>query len=127
METMTKLKILAGLIAATLTTGCYYDKEEILYPAGNCNSAGSTYTGSVSPILSSRCYSCHSSAAAPTSGNNIVLDNYNSVKVQADNGMLLGTINHAAGHSPMPKGGTKLSSCDIAKITNWVGSGAPNN
>ncbi|HLO82535.1 MAG TPA: hypothetical protein VK166_16335 [Chitinophagaceae bacterium] len=124
---MTKLKILAGLLAATFATGCYYDKEEILYPAGSCNSTGSTYSGTVSPILSQHCNSCHSAAAAPSSGNNIVLDNYNSVKIQASNGMLLGTINHAAGHSPMPKGAAKLSSCDINKITNWVGSGAPNN
>jgi hypothetical protein len=119
--------ILAGITAALFFTGCYYDKEEILYPAGSCNSAGSTYSGTVSPLLNLRCNSCHSTAAAPTSGNNIVLDNYNSVKIQVDNGKLLASINHAGGVSPMPKGGAKLSSCEIAKVTNWVGSGAPNN
>ena len=119
--------IFAGITAALFFTGCYYDKEEIIYPAGSCNSAGSTYSGTVSPLLNARCNSCHSTAAAPTSGNNIVLDNYNSVKIQANNGKLLASINHAGGATPMPKGGSKLSSCEIAKITNWVGSGAPNN
>lgn len=119
--------ILAGVTAALFFSGCYYDKEEILYPAGSCISAGSTYSGTVSPLLNTRCNSCHSTAAAPSSGNNIVLDNYNSVKIQVDNGKLLASINHAGGVSPMPKGSAKLSSCEIAKITNWVGSGAPNN
>jgi mono/diheme cytochrome c family protein len=124
---MRKLKLFAGLIITLLSAGCYYDKEEILYPAGTCNSAGATYSGIVSPILNSRCNSCHSTAAAASSGGNIVLDNYNSVKIQASNGKLLGSINHAGGFSPMPKGGAKLTSCEIASITNWVGSGAPNN
>jgi hypothetical protein len=119
--------ILAGITAALFLTGCYYDKEEIIYPAGSCNSAGSTYSGAVSPLLNLRCNSCHSTTAAPSSGNNIVLDNYNSVKIQVDNGKLLASLNHAGGVSPMPKGGSKLSSCEIAKVTNWVGSGAPNN
>lgn len=123
----TKQKILAGFAASIFASGCYYDKEEILYPAGSCNSTGSTYSATVSPLLNARCNSCHSTSAAPGSGNNIVLDNYNSVKTQVDNGKLLGSINHAPGVSPMPKGGAKLSSCEIAKISNWIGSGAPNN
>jgi mono/diheme cytochrome c family protein len=122
-----KTNIVGGIIIALVLSGCYYDKEEILYPAGSCNAAGSTYSGTVSPLLNTRCNSCHSTAAAPSSGNNIVLDNYNSVKIQVDNGKLLASINHAGGVSPMPKGSAKLSSCEIAKVTNWVGSGAPNN
>jgi hypothetical protein len=123
----TKRNILAGLIVAVFLSGCYYDKEEILYPAGSCNATGSTYSGTVSPIMSAKCNSCHSNSAAPSSGNNIVLDNYNSVKIHVTNGKLLGSINHAPGFSPMPKGSAKLTSCEIGKISNWVGSGAPNN
>ncbi|HSF44748.1 MAG TPA: hypothetical protein VLA58_02015 [Chitinophagaceae bacterium] len=122
-----KEHIIAGIIAAMFFTGCYYDKEEVLYPTVGCNAAGSTYSGTVSLILTSSCNSCHSTTTAPSSGNNIVLDNYNSVKIQADNGKLLSSINHAGGVSPMPKGSAKLSSCEISKISNWVGSGAPNN
>jgi hypothetical protein len=45
----------------------------------------------------------------------------------AQSGKLLGTINHAAGFSPMPKGGAKLSSCRIATIKKWIDAGMLNN
>ncbi len=119
---------LTGLfLVALFATGCYYDNAEYLYPSGTCNPAGSTYSATVSPILTARCNSCHSTAAAASSGGGIILDNYNSVKPYATNGKLLGSINHASGFSPMPKNSAKLSDCDIAKITNWVNSGALNN
>jgi len=114
-----------GLVA--LFTGCFYDKEELLYPAPPCDPTGSTYSATVSPIISSRCVSCHGSAVAVVNAAGIVLDNYNSIKPYATNGKLLGAINHASGYQPMPKNSTKLSSCDIAKITDWVNNGALNN
>jgi hypothetical protein len=126
---MTRKRILICVSFLTfLASGCYYDKEQLLYPnSGACNAAGSTYSSTVAPILTASCNSCHSTAAAPGSGGNIILDTYAGVKIYADNGKLLGSINHASGFSPMPKGGGSLSSCDISKITNWVNSGALNN
>ena len=53
-----------GLVA--LFTGCFYDKEELLYPAPPCDPTGSTYSATVSPIISSRCVSCHGSPLTPT-------------------------------------------------------------
>jgi uncharacterized membrane protein len=114
-------------VIALLATGCYYDNAEYLYPSGTCDPAGSTYSATVSPILTARCNACHSTSAAAGSGGGIILDNYNSVKPYATNGKLLGSINHASGFSAMPKNSTKLSDCDIAKISNWVNSGALNN
>jgi hypothetical protein len=125
---MVRYKILICLcFTLIIITGCYYDKEALLYPPGTCNSAGSTYSATVSPILTLRCNSCHSKAAASTYGGGIELDRYTTVKPYASNGALLGSINHASGYSPMPKDGAKLSSCEIDKITNWVNSGAPDN
>ncbi len=40
---------------------------------------------------------------------------------------LYGTISHASGYSPMPKGGAKLSNCQIATIKKWVDTGMLNN
>ena len=40
---------------------------------------------------------------------------------------LLGSVDHAPGYSPMPKGGAQLSACDRAKLRKWVAAGAPNN
>ena len=110
-----------------LLSGCFYDKEELLYPTPPCNATGSTYSASVSPIISAHCVTCHGASVAATNAAGIVLDNYNSLKPYATNGKLVGAINHASGYSPMPKNAAKLSSCDIAKITDWVNNGALNN
>ncbi len=121
-----KVKVfLIGLLL--LLHGCTYDKEELLYPPGNCNSAGSTYSITVNPIIANHCVSCHGNTVATSNGSGIILDNYNSIKPYASNGKLIGVINHASGYPKMPKNAAKLSTCDIAKITDWVSSGALNN
>ena len=119
--------ILALLLTIGILSSCYYDKEDYLYGTTTCNATGSTFSSVVLPIMNQRCNSCHSSNAATSSGGGIILDNYASIKAYADNGKLLGSINHSSGYSPMPKGGGKLSSCEIAKVTDWVNNGAPNN
>lgn len=106
-------------------TGCYYDVEEELYPNPSaCDTSNVTYSLSVAPIISSNCYVCHSSAAAQ---GGVILEGYNAIKGFVDAGSLLGVIRHDAGYSPMPQGGAKLSSCNIATIEKWVSDGAPNN
>jgi hypothetical protein len=102
---------------------CYYDKEEKLYPAKTCDTTNSTYSGTVTPLLSANCYSCHSTAQA----NNVILDTYAGVYAVAGNGQLWCAVNHDQGCSPMPKGGTKLSDCDLEKIHAWISGGALNN
>jgi hypothetical protein len=108
-------------------TSCYYDKEEILYPQGVCDTTSSiTFSVSITPILSANCTSasCHG-GNTPAAG--IKLDVYAGVKTVADNGKLVGAISYAAGFSPMPKNGAKISDCNIAKIKKWVAAGALNN
>jgi uncharacterized membrane protein len=117
--------LLLGTIA--LFSGCFYDKEELLYPSPPCISTGSTYSSTVSPIITANCVACHGAQVANTNGAGIVLDSYNSIKPYATNGKLVGAINHASGYYPMPKNSAKLTSCDIAKITDWVNNGALNN
>ncbi len=108
-------------------TGCYYDKEAVLYPgAANCDTTATpAYASTVVPILSANCYSCHAGAA--TLGAGIQLDTYNGLKAKANDGKLLKAINHDAGASPMPKNSNKLSTCNIVKIRRWVNAGALNN
>ena len=117
---------LAGMLLAGFS-GCYYDKEEILYPGGNCDTANVTYSGTVAGIININCNACHSTATANGSGAGIQLDTHAKLKVYVDNGKLMGSINHAGGYTPMPKNATKLSSCDISKIQAWVNAGALNN
>ena len=112
--------------ASWLFSGCYYDVEEELYPSTGqmCDTSAVTYSLSVEPIISSNCYVCHSAAAAQ---GGVILDDYNSLKAYADAGTLLGVLRHESGFSPMPQGGSKLSTCTIAVIEKWVNDGSPNN
>ena len=110
-------------------TACYYDHEETLYGASSTQHCTDTvgavsYAQKVVPILQSSCYGCH--AGASPSGNQL-MGTYAADKAMAQNGKLMGTINHAAGFSPMPKGAAKLSSCKIATIKKWIDAGMPNN
>jgi hypothetical protein len=123
-------KIIAIMIAAFFllpVTSCYYDKEEILYPQGVCDTNSAvTYSVSIAPVLNTNCNStsCHG-GSTPAAG--IKLDVYAGVKAVADNGKLVGAVSHAAGFSPMPKNAAKISDCNIAKIKKWIAAGALNN
>ena len=114
-------------IASTLIfSGCYYDIADKLYPKSSCDTTNITYSKTIVPILQSNsCFTCHGGAAS--AGGNISLDTYDGLKVYAQNGHLMGTINQDAGFSAMPLGGNKVNSCDINKITLWISAGIPNN
>ncbi len=105
-------------------TGCYYDKEEYLYPDTACDTAAVKFNTSILPVLSSNCNSCH---GGNTPSASIKLDTYAGVKQQVDNGRLWGSVAHSTNYSPMPKNGTKLNSCNLAKIRIWIAAGALNN
>lgn len=127
---LNKLKSITVLLAVGLVivlvsaTGCYYDKEEKLYPQTVCDTATVTYSSSVVPILLSNCTVCHG-GNTPSAG--IKLDTYAGVKVQADNGRLWGAVSQATSFSPMPKNGAKLNTCNLTKIKKWLDAGALNN
>lgn len=122
------LAMLAGI--ALLFNACYYDKADLLYPTATntgvaCDTAGVvSYSQKVVPILQTACYSCHT-VSNPSGG--IPMATYATDKAIAVNGKLYGSINHAAGYSPMPKGGNKLSNCQLATIKKWIDAGSLNN
>lgn len=125
------MKFLVPLSAILLffMSGCFYDSEEYLYPQVNndCDTTNVTFAISVKPILSGSCLSCHGNNTAASFGGNIKLENYTDVKQRVDDGSLIGSINHASGYSPMPKGSSKLDACKINIIQIWIDAGAPNN
>lgn len=117
-------------LAIAIFAGCFYDKEELVYPTtggpGNtCDTANMRYSVDITNILSNNCYICHGGNAQ--AGGGIKLDTYSGVKNMVNNGLLLNAINHTGGASPMPKGGAKLPACTIAKIKAWIDRGAPQN
>jgi hypothetical protein len=105
-------------------SACYYDSEESLYPATECITTGMSYQTNIAPILERNCYACHS--AAVNTGN-ITLEGHSQLIKHVTSGRLVGAINHASGFLPMPQNASKLGSCDIAKIEQWIADGAQNN
>lgn len=89
-----------------------------------CDTNNVTFSKTISPMIQTNCQGCHSNSN--TSGG-INLEGYTNVKTSADLGSLLGTITHASGYSPMPKGGNRMSDCNIAQLKIWLKAGAPNN
>lgn len=110
-------------------TGCTFENEEEYYADLQCDTATVTYSASVRPILQNACYACHASATANTAGAGINLEGYPALKaIVVDNtGLLVGSIRHLVGFSPMPKSAPKLSECDIRKIELWIIQGALDN
>lgn len=121
---MKKTVLLLIVFIGFLISGCYYDKEDLLY-GGACDTTGVTYAQTVTGILKNYgCTSCHSGTSPSGSIN---LETYTNVKATVTNGRLYGSITHATGFVPMPDGAAAVTSCDIKKIKAWIDSGAPNN
>lgn len=92
--------------------------------ASACDTANVTFSGAIKTILNGTCTGCHGNAAPQA---NINLTIYAGVKAKVDDGRLWGAINHLPGFSAMPKGGAKLSDCQISQFKKWIAAGAPNN
>lgn len=109
---------------------CAKSNEETLQTDGQginttgCNTASMKFSTDIAPILKANCNGCHNTTSAAAGVNT---ETYAGVKAIADNKSLVGSITHATGYSPMPKGMAKLSDCDIDKIKAWVAQGARNN
>jgi ABC-type glucose/galactose transport system permease subunit len=124
-------QILATIVVVILIytlSGCYYDREDVLYPGGaSCDTSNVTYSGTVAPLINQYCSgtSCHGGAG---SASGIQLDSYAGIKTKITDGRLWGAINWQAGFSPMPKNSTsKIPECAIKKIGVWISHGAPQN
>lgn len=105
---------------------CSYNNEEELYPNETCDTTNVTYSIDIKPIFEQNCYSCHSSSAQTLYGN-LNLEDFDNIQRVVDDGHLLKNIKHEPDGIPMPKGGGKLSDCNILKIENWINQGIPNN
>ncbi len=101
--------------------GCKNYNEETLYPA--CDTTNVTYGNSIHPIVVANCEPCHTTI---NYFGNIALDNADSARIPAKNGLLLKAVTHDPSVVPMPKGDGMLSSCDIAKIRRWINLGEPS-
>jgi hypothetical protein len=89
-----------------------------------CDTNNVTFNGTIFPLMQSYCTGCHSGSSP---AGQIALTNYQNISVVAQNGKLLGSVNHSTGYVPMPKGGNKLPDCRIDQIRIWIQNGNQNN
>lgn len=110
-----------------LLTSCYYDKAQEIYPTtAACDTTNVKYATQIVPILNKNCAlsGCHNSTS---NAAGIAYGTHAETLITINNGKLINSIKHVSGFSQMPKGGGKMSDCDINKIQNWVNKGALNN
>jgi len=112
------------IIQGALNNTCNYDTLPTDTTDTNnagCNPVNVSFANDVTPIFSSYgCIGCHT-------GGSVILSTYAGTKIVADNGKLVGAINHSAGFQAMPQGGAKMDSCDIKVIENWINEGTLDN
>ncbi|MEO8771024.1 MAG: hypothetical protein ABI402_13080 [Ferruginibacter sp.] len=106
-----------------ILTGCYNDKEDILYPGSNnptdCATVPSKFATDIYPLITSKCAisGCHDATAS----GGVILQNYTQVNSKTDR------INaRAVMEKSMPPTGALLPD-EISKIKCWISSGALNN
>ena len=90
----------------------------------DCDTLDVSYLEDIAPIIQESCSSCHS-GVNPSA--NISLTDYTEVRLQVDNGKLLGAISHKSGFIPMPYNQPQLGQCAIDKIKIWIEAGALDN
>jgi len=108
-------------IMTSVMAGCYYDKEELLYPGStiDCSTISATFS-KVQLIITNKCNTsgCHNARDA---AGGTVLETYDQVKVKADR------INQRVIVEKTMPPGTAISSEETAMLKCWISSGTPNN
>lgn len=113
-----------GIFSMLVLGGCYYDKEEILYPGSttpvDCTTVQSGFAADVQPLIISKCAipGCHDASGA---SGGVILQSHAQMSGKKDR------INtRAVVDKTMPPTGP-LTPAEAAKIKCWIDAGAPNN
>ena len=120
---MNMKSIIAGssFLLIVFVSGCYYDKEELLYPntIANCTATNSRFTD-VQSIVALKCATtgCHNAGAA---AGGVVLETYDQIR-SVSNRILQRVIIDKT----MPPG-APLTAEETAILQCWINAGTPNN
>ncbi len=101
-------------------TGCYYDKEELLYNPVGCAGVSAKFSANIHPLILSKCAidDCHNATSA--AGGTVLLT-YSQISAKAP------IINQRCViEKTMPPTGPLLPA-EIASLKCWIDAGAPNN
>lgn len=90
----------------------------------SCDTQNVTYSGTIRPVIQSRCQGCHS-GTTPQGG--LDFTSWSVLNAVAAEGRLAGAIQHLPEYPSMPPSGSQLSDCRIDQFLTWIEAGAPNN
>lgn len=102
-------------------SGCYYDKEEELYPISQCDTTNVTWNNGIRDLIQLECSTsgCHVGGGL----GNGVFDSYAAVKAKYDNGSLRERVLVQKNMPP----DEPLSDCQLSRMEAWINNGAPEN
>jgi hypothetical protein len=100
------------MLGAKNTTNCPTD----------CDSNQYKFSANIKPMIEKYCVGCHT---YPSASGSVELSSHTGVAFVAKNGTLLNSLTHPTNW--MPKGGNKLSDCEIKQFEKWINAGAPND
>ena len=112
---------LSCLLCFVVAESCYYDKEDLLYGASDCDISTVSFREDILPIVGNSCATvgCHVQGGSGPS----IYENYDQVKAAVDKGSLNQRV---VVQMDMPPSGS-LTACQIAHVQQWILDGAPNN
>ena len=115
----------AALVLLSISS-CYYDRESDLYPQAKCDVDSVKWSTTIRPIINLSCayVGCHGGG---TASGGIDLTAYAGVFGIAQNGSLVGSIEHQSNYTAMPNNNSKLPDCQITQIRAWVAAGSQQN
>ncbi len=130
MHTRQNYKLLLPLLLSVALWSCTDKKADQVNPqppsSVTCDTGNLSFATDIMPIFQQKCATsgCHTNA---TQAGGYHYEDYSGIMQPVNNGRLLGAINHQPGFVPMPQNSAKLSDCEIAKITQWIAIGSPDN
>lgn len=108
------------LLFTTALSGCYFDKEEELYPNNNCNTASVSFSNHISTIITTKCATAGCHVAGGISPNlsdyTAVSSNISRVKSRAIDARTM-----------PPASAPKLTDCEYQQLSVWINNGAKND
>jgi hypothetical protein len=119
-----KICIPAFLFVIVLFTGCYKDKEELLYPGtrSDCDTVAAKFSKDILPIFQTYCAKANCHDAVSAQGGRTFTNYtgiYNAREIIKTRALIIKDMPQA----PNPK----LADSNINKINCWLLSGAPDN
>lgn len=134
MKKIKYFSLLALIVIAA--SGCYYDNVEELHPVITDKSCADTagvvaFNPKVKTIIDGSCGTVGGAASGchgTTSSSQIPLVTYADMQIAVNDYPFMDDLRqNASAGSNMPKGGGKLSDCQIQVIQNWIDQGQLEN